>query len=305
MATGACGIDCSCCALHISGACGTCGPGNSDLGAQKLAVQRKLLGAGCPILECAALNRIPCCLADCAQFPCENFGKGPYPYSEGFLSMQKRRREMAAKAPGSKMSVPDEHWEELAKKDLFLLCADAVAEPWKERDGAGVSGLSLSMFGQKVVVDMENRTVLRARQGGLAPVTSPLFILCLLVYLLNVTPRVPTGKLVSVQDLKEAHFFTGPHALPLDRIAGRFGKDPAAFKRNAAKLCGEPLPMADQAFTFQPFVKIPVAVLLWTADEEFPARSLILFDETISRQLPADAIWALSMLTTEKLCADE
>jgi hypothetical protein len=61
MATGACGINCDVCRLNVLGVCSSCGPGTSMEAQQKMAVQVRVLGAPCPILECAANRAIDYC----------------------------------------------------------------------------------------------------------------------------------------------------------------------------------------------------------------------------------------------------
>jgi hypothetical protein len=91
--TGACGINCLTCGLGASGRCSPCGPGNGDQAAKKLAVQLERLGGFCPILKCASDRQVAFCLRDCDRFPCDHFSGGPYPFSQGFLQMQTRRRQ--------------------------------------------------------------------------------------------------------------------------------------------------------------------------------------------------------------------
>ncbi|MGD9053314.1 MAG: DUF3795 domain-containing protein, partial [Desulfobacterales bacterium] len=85
MPTGACGINCDVCKLNLLGTCSSCGPGTSSQAAKKLAAQQRLMGGTCAILACAQLNQVDYCLRDCAQFPCDNFTQGPYPFSRGYL----------------------------------------------------------------------------------------------------------------------------------------------------------------------------------------------------------------------------
>lgn len=92
MPTGACGINCDVCKLKLLDLCSTCGPGKSREAQDKLDTQKRILGDTCPILACARLNHIDHCLRDCNRFPCEVFRSGPYPFAQGFLSMQERRR---------------------------------------------------------------------------------------------------------------------------------------------------------------------------------------------------------------------
>lgn len=97
--TGACGINCLACRLSLEGKCSPCGSGGSDQARKKLEAQERLIGAPCPILACATARRIDYCLRDCLEFPCPHFEDGPYPFSDGFLNMQTRRRKMPLPKP--------------------------------------------------------------------------------------------------------------------------------------------------------------------------------------------------------------
>ena len=91
--TGACGINCLTCGLSLSGRCSPCGSGLSEQASKKLAGQLKAFGGFCPILKCAVDRKVAFCLRDCRDFPCDNFEGGPYPYSKGYIDMQRRRRQ--------------------------------------------------------------------------------------------------------------------------------------------------------------------------------------------------------------------
>jgi hypothetical protein len=90
--TGACGVNCYACKLFVDGKCSPCGSGRSAQATKKLAAQLRLLGGVCSILNCAVERKIEFCLRDCEAFPCQHFKSGPYPFSEGYLQMQSRRR---------------------------------------------------------------------------------------------------------------------------------------------------------------------------------------------------------------------
>ena len=91
--TGACGVNCLACRLALEGKCSPCGAGTSAQAARKLEAQERLIGAPCPILACASARNTAHCLRDCPEFPCPHFEDGPYPFSDGFLNMQLRRRK--------------------------------------------------------------------------------------------------------------------------------------------------------------------------------------------------------------------
>lgn len=295
MATSACGIQCDVCRLHVLGSCSTCGSGRSLEGRKKAAAQIKILGAPCPILACALEREIEYCLRDCEDFPCGHFRGGPYPFSQGFLTMQERRlnHERVAKTPsGERLKVPAEYWEDLRDRDVKALAEGALAEV------SSTGAVVMPFFGQYLLVDGESRSISRGSHGRWERVEDPLLELLALIYLLHAGPWPLRGQLVTVQELRSAHFFRGPHELKTRPVALRYGTDLDGFRRAAEGLGGERLDMADAAYRFFPFPRTPVLYLLWKGDEEFPANVSVLFDRSIEQHLPADAIWGLVNLTT-------
>lgn len=291
MATGACGINCDVCILNRKGICSTCGPGNSREAADKAAAQIRLMGSPCPILACAQLNNIGYCLGDCRSFPCENFQKGPYPFSRGFLAMQERRRQETAKAyglDGSPLVVAEEYWQG-ADRDENDLCNLTLFE------SAGPGRFQFRFLNQDVQIDLRERSLKHQDENGLWVAGSdPLLELVTVLYMKNVQTVYPLGRdIVSARDLKEGHFFTGLHGFRIDPLLKRYGEDLAGFKKHCTALGGIPADMADAAFMMLPFPRLPIYLLLWGGDEEFKPRLQVLFDRSIEAVLPADAIWAL------------
>jgi len=40
---------------------------------------------------------------------------------------------------------------------------------------------------------------------------------------------------------------------------------------------------------------VPVTIILWVEDDEFPARADMFFDATCEQHLPTDVIWSTAM----------
>ncbi len=299
MPTGACGINCDTCKLCLLGSCSSCGPGTSREAERKLEVQQRLLGGTCPILNCARMNRVSYCLRDCNAFPCENFSRGPYPFSEGFLNMQaRRRREIPpAFAPDrTQVQVPEEFWDAVQDRDAQHLCNLTLFSPVTDRQ------IMFEFLNDNIIVDLDQRCLKRVKAGTWEPTDDPLLELVTIVYLTNVRELVPVGRdIVGAQDLKEAHFFQGPHALPLGALLTRYGRDIQGFKAAAECLKGQPADMADVAYRLLPFPRIPLYYLLWEGDEEFEPRMSVLFDRSIETIFAADAIWGLVNRVTTAL----
>jgi len=96
-------------------------------------------------------------------------------------------------------------------------------------------------------------------------------------------------------------FFQGPHALPLPPLIRRFGTDAEGFGHACRSLGGTPLEYGDAGFAFRALPLVPLAVVLWTADEEFPARASMLFDPSVCRHLPLDLVLALTHATVLRI----
>ena len=291
MPTGACGINCDVCKLNLLGTCSTCGPGISLQAEAKLAAQQRLLGSPCPILDCARMNRIEYCMRDCSQFPCSNFSTGPYPFSKGFLMMQQRRlkqRPPAFAPDGSQVSVDAAYWDELQKKDITSVCNLTLFEPISSHQ------VLFRFLNEDVLVDIENRCLKRRVDNIWEPSADPLLELVTVLYLINVRDMYPVGKdIVGTKDLKEGHFFQGPHALRTEPLLRRYGNDLRGFREAAEHLAGEPMEMADAAYRLHPFPRVGLYFLFWQGDQEFAPQMTVLFDRSIEAIFAADAIWAL------------
>ena len=110
-------------------------------------------------------------------------------------------------------------------------------------------------------------------------------------------PLPPTSaalQWVSERQLPGGHlFFQGPHALPLSPIVSRFGQDAEGFRRTCSALGGTPLPYGDAAFALQALPRVPLGLILWVGDDEFPARAGVLFDPSAAVYLPLDLVLGL------------
>ncbi len=105
--------------------------------------------------------------------------------------------------------------------------------------------------------------------------------------------------LVKPSDVRGGQRFTsGTHVLPLDMIAKKFARDPDGFVSHGMKYGAETIEgMGDRAIKLYPLPRVPVTILLWIEDEEFPPRVDLFFDSTCDFQLDlSDIVWAVSMM---------
>lgn len=185
-------------------------------------------------------------------------------------------------------------WELLAACDPQDVCDRAEADYLPEEEA-----YILPVFAFPIVVDLATRSI----KGSCAEVefiltkTAYFSRLSILHYLLGARKIAPTGRLLKPTELKTGQIYLqGSHLLPLDGIAARFSPDPEGFARQAARFGGEPRPYGDAATELRPFPRLPITLIFWREDDEFPARSYLLFDETCEQHLPPDILWSVAML---------
>ena len=123
-------------------------------------------------------------------------------------------------------------------------------------------------------------------------------------YLLTAQDAPPAGEMVNPRAIPSGDFFfRGPHDLPTGRLVKAFGERVEAFCKAAEKIGGRAARAGDAAYEFAALPRVPVTIVLWRADEEFPARAQILLDRAADRQLPLDALWVLSNVLIKRLIA--
>jgi hypothetical protein len=118
--------------------------------------------------------------------------------------------------------------------------------------------------------------------------------LAILVYLVEAQNIPLGGHLVSAKDLKGGEmFFRGPHSFPVAALQQAFGEDKEGFLAVGEKCGGVPGTWGDASFQVMALPRVPVQVLLWLTDDDFPAQISFLFDATIAQHLPLDVIFGL------------
>jgi hypothetical protein len=118
--------------------------------------------------------------------------------------------------------------------------------------------------------------------------------LIILTYLLRVQAMEMSEKMVNEKQIPGGEaFFRGPHSLNTRPMEEVFGEDREAFLSAGRRLNGKVRDLGDAAICLPVLPRIPVTLILWEKDDEFPAKVTVNFDSTISSHLPLDIIWAV------------
>jgi len=186
-------------------------------------------------------------------------------------------------------------WEKVSKFDPLDVCKRSGVS-YNSEDG----NYMLKSFGMKFLILPQTQEIKNMQTEGeiLLKRYGYFFNLSVLCYLINAQDRSLSGRLVKPVSLKGGDiFFRGSHVLPLHRITEMYGNDRQGFIEKGKEMGGKVLGYGDASVELLPLPRIPVTLILWLCDDEFPARADLLFDSTCELQVPLDIIWSIAMMS--------
>ncbi|MBN1350291.1 DUF3786 domain-containing protein [candidate division KSB1 bacterium] len=186
-------------------------------------------------------------------------------------------------------------WQTLKKRD-----SDSVSKNAGARYDPARSSFSLKIYSFDVVVYLNEENLLsKSPQSDLLLQRLGYFSqLAILWYLITARETPLSGELMRPTSLPGGQMYTGgSHVLPLDNLAQKYDGTLDEFIRRGKELGGTQITFGDAAIKLFPFPRVPVSIVLWEHDEEFPARADLLFDTTCQSHLPMDMIWSTAMMS--------
>jgi hypothetical protein len=192
---------------------------------------------------------------------------------------------MAGRLPGA--SGEEKGWEDLLQLDPSEVHKKSLASYDHES-----RKYILRVLNVYYEVMLQSRAIVPLAEGNASPPELGLdFRIMILDYLANCSEIPLSGRLVSGAQLKGGEFFfRGTHGLELDALVNAFGKETEQFKNLGLSLGGKCLELGDVSFQLLVLPKVPIAYVLWAADEEFSARLSVLFDSTADCMLHLDTL---------------
>ncbi len=120
----------------------------------------------------------------------------------------------------------------------------------------------------------------------------------ILHYMLAPNTVPPTGQWVSYREIPGASFYFSAFVKrAIDPLKKVFGSNPASLTNAAGHLSGTPIEPGDVGFEFSVLPKVPLQLVVYAGDDEFPPEANILFDQSIGEILPPEDIaWLAGML---------
>jgi hypothetical protein len=108
-----------------------------------------------------------------------------------------------------------------------------------------------------------------------------------------------SGRLVAFQELKEiAGYYPTFLKRAVEPLIDFFSPSPERLIDISLALGGRRANIGDMAVTIPAFKRVPITLVLWKGDEEFPPDAKILFDSTVQDYLPNEDIIVLCQTIT-------
>jgi hypothetical protein len=197
--------------------------------------------------------------------------------------------------PGSQWAdeLPGHFWDNLRHRPPELAAAATGATLDEGR-------FLLPVLGRPYMVDPEQRLVTDpSRPDQRVDYNTALVLVS---HLARAEAVPPAGRMLSPAEVPGGRaLLAGPHALPLEIIIEHFGHHPEALVRRARELGGEKCDGADIAIRLPGLPRVPLYLLLWLADEEFPAQAAPGVDAHVLHHLDLDALLSLCHLMMQRL----
>lgn len=121
-------------------------------------------------------------------------------------------------------------------------------------------------------------------------------------YLAGADGSSPTGRWLGFRELPHGDFYWQAfQGYSGDDLVRALNGNSAAFRRGAERLGGSPVALGDAAYAFRALPNVPLAVVWWEGDEEFPPQAAVLFDAVASHYLPTDGLAILGRMLCRRL----
>lgn len=194
--------------------------------------------------------------------------------------------------------------EQLAKiDDIEQQCRKSNAR-YLEIDSQKV--IAIEYLNQSYLISLPNIEISLMNSQEPVPMRDKI----LMLHYLTSAKGIPlSNKMIAYNELPGGiNYFPTFSKRAIKPLLDHFGKEPHRLIDVARKLGGHEADYGDVAVIINAFSRVPIALVLWQGDEEFPPRGTIMFDSTIPEYLSTDDInvlcetiaWRLVKLLTAR-----
>jgi hypothetical protein len=187
--------------------------------------------------------------------------------------------------------------EELAAADPVVLAARTGTSFAGSKEGGGQ--FALEYLGQTYQVTYPQFEA-RDAQTGEEVLAGLRFLF--LHYFQKADGKGPADRWIAYRELPDGLFyFHAFQGYTGTRLVKAFQNDLPRFKKAASLVGGEALSHGDAGFWFRPLPRVPLAVIYWVGDDEFPPNANVLFDASAAHYLSTDGLAVLGRELCSKI----
>jgi len=178
----------------------------------------------------------------------------------------------------------------LSEKNPDLLARFSGADI--HRDKEGLPSLALLFLNQDLRITWPDLNVLSGKTGDEIPIQQQVLILHYLHGAWDSKGIAPSGEWISFQEVPDGRFYLDAfHRRAKNPLVQTFGEKPGFLVRLAKQVYhAEPFDQGDVSVLVRPLPLVPLALILWEGDEEFPPEGNILFDHSVIQIFSAEDI---------------
>jgi len=187
--------------------------------------------------------------------------------------------------------------EKLSEKNPHLIASFSGAEILSHKQGE--TSLVLNALNRKVTIAWPEFTFATEKVEAEVPIQQQVLYLHYLIGAFSSSGQRPTGDWISFQEIPDGRFYMDAfQRRAKNPMVGTFGEKPDLLLEVATELYGAvPFSQGDVSAVVQALPLVPVALILWKGDQEFPPEGNVLFDRSIIGILSAeDVAWLSGMV---------
>lgn len=187
--------------------------------------------------------------------------------------------------------------EQLSHKAPELVASFSGAVISKDKEGRTL--LVLNALNQKVSITWPEFTFSTEKAEAEVPIQQQVLYLHYLMGAWSTSGQRPTGEWISFQEIPDGRFYMDAfQRRAKNPMVATFGEKPDLLLEGATELYGAvPFSQGDVSAVVQALPLVPIALILWKGDEEFPPEGNVLFDRSIIGILSAeDVAWLAGMV---------
>lgn len=189
--------------------------------------------------------------------------------------------------------------ESLKSADIEERAGKSGASFEKREDGNFL--IRLAFLNRCCLIHFPQITVTYQDEAGEVPLWSTIVILH---YLINSQGRALTGEWISFRQLSGGEIYYPAFEKRSEKpLLSYFAERMDLFEQSALALGGAKTTAGDKGIIIPALPRVPLALIFWRGDEEFPPEARILFDSTVASYLSTEDVAVLSQQAVFRLIA--